>query len=64
MQGIRDPADGGRQVEEASDLSFGEYVRLLSEEEHWQRLALHIDRATLVLSARQHPRHPQGRDAL
>jgi CBS domain-containing protein len=42
---IRDPSDT-RKIESASDLSFGEYLRLLENEERWSMLGTTIDRKT------------------
>lgn len=38
-------SDDGRVIEGVADLSFGEYIRLISPDKHWQRLNLAIDRA-------------------
>jgi predicted transcriptional regulator len=43
-----DPADSEREVADVSDLTFGEYVRLLEEPRHWERLALPLDRKTFI----------------
>lgn len=43
-----DPADSEREVSDVSDLTFGEYVRLLEEPKHWDRLALPLDRKTFI----------------
>jgi CBS domain-containing protein len=42
----RDPEDPRVPPEEVSDLTFGEYVRLLSKPERWARLGLQIDGTT------------------
>ena len=42
----RDPSDQGRAVESVSDLSFGEYIRLVENSERWSKLGLPIDRKT------------------
>ena len=42
----RDPADSRTPPETVNDLTFGEYVWLLSNDEHWSRLSLQIDRRT------------------
>jgi hypothetical protein len=46
LSSARDPADGERLVADVSDLTFGEYIRLLENEERWKKLALSIDRTT------------------
>jgi predicted transcriptional regulator len=43
LQEARMPGDD-RQVTSVSDLSFGEYVRLIQEENRWKRLGVEIDR--------------------
>lgn len=45
---VRDPADSGREVEDVSDLTFGEYVRLLQTPKHWSTFAIQIDRKTFT----------------
>ena len=40
----RDPLDTSRTVERASDLTFGEYIRLLENPERWASFAPHLDR--------------------
>lgn len=44
----RDPADDARKIEDASDLTFGEYVKLLESPENWEKLRLSIDRKLFV----------------
>lgn len=44
----RDPDDHAREIEDASDLTFGEYVRLLESRENWKKLRLAIDRKLFV----------------
>jgi predicted transcriptional regulator len=48
LEGARDPSDDKRSVQRASDLTFGEYLRLIEMPEKWTRLALPIDRAVFV----------------
>lgn len=48
LRAAKDPSDKARPVEEASDLTFGEYVRLLENEERWQKLSLKIDRRKFI----------------
>ena len=43
-----DPVDGTRVIEDASDLTFGEYVKLLESPEKWKKLRLRIDRKRFV----------------
>ena len=42
------PDDDEREVDDASDLTFGEYVRLLGSRQRWPRLGLKIDRKLFV----------------
>ena len=44
----RDPRDQERTINEASDLTFGEIVRLVEVDVNWQRLELTIDRRVFV----------------
>ncbi len=44
----RDPSDAERSVNEVADLTFGEYIRLLENPDHWTKLDLPIDRKTLI----------------
>ncbi len=45
---IKDPTDRERAVEGASDLTFGEYKRLLEAPERWAKLTLQIDRSVFI----------------
>ena len=44
LQGIRDENDAERAVESVADLTFGEYVRLIENEDRWAKLGINIDR--------------------
>ncbi|MXW18578.1 MAG: CBS domain-containing protein [Gemmatimonadetes bacterium] len=44
----RDPGDDTREIEDAADLTFGEYVRLLESRENWKKLRLGIDRKLFI----------------
>jgi CBS domain-containing protein len=44
----RDPDDKDRKVEGVSDLTFGEYVKLLENEKRWKKVGLALDRAEFV----------------
>jgi CBS domain-containing protein len=48
LAAAKDPADGARSVESASDLTFGEYRRLLEDPLRWSALGLELDRAVFV----------------
>lgn len=48
MAEAKDPRDDKRQIEEAADLSFGEYIHLLEARKNWNRLALPLDRRVFV----------------
>jgi CBS domain-containing protein len=50
MKAARDPEDTTRKVESASDLTFGEYVRLLENPDHWKKLKLQLDRVVFTKS--------------
>lgn len=48
LAGAVDPEEGSRPVESASDLTFGEYLRLMEKPENWDRFKLPLDRAEIV----------------
>jgi len=43
-----DPGDGEREVEDVADLTFGEYLRLLTDKKIWSKLGLKIDQKTFA----------------
>ena len=45
---VREPSDDDRKVDDVSDLTFGEYIRLLEEPNRWQKLNLRLDRNSFV----------------
>lgn len=44
----KDPRDHTREIQEAADLTFGEYIRLLEARENWIRLELALDRRVFI----------------
>jgi predicted transcriptional regulator len=44
---IREPGDEKRVVEDAADLTFGEYIRLLENPERWSKLTYSLDREAI-----------------
>lgn len=48
LQQAKDPGDAGRDIQGVSDLTFGEYVRLLQNEANWAKLNIKIDRKTFT----------------
>lgn len=44
LKAAKDPGDAERKIESASDLTFGEYVRLLENPDSWKKLKLNLDR--------------------
>jgi CBS domain-containing protein len=46
LTAVRDPSDSARQIDDVSDLTFGEYLRLIESEERWKKLKLNLDRKT------------------
>ena len=48
MAVARDPRDNKRKIEEAADLTFGEYIRLVEADKNWIRLTLTLDRRVFV----------------
>lgn len=45
---VKDPDDKERKVDAVSDLTFGEYVRLLENESHWRKIGLALDRTEFI----------------
>lgn len=43
-----DPDDSERQVETVADLTFGEYLRLLEQPDHWTTVGLELDRRVFL----------------
>jgi predicted transcriptional regulator len=43
-----DPSDDSREIKTISDLTFGEYLRIIENPEHWGKLRWKLDRATFV----------------
>jgi len=48
LASVKDPADDERSVEAASDLTFGEYQRLLEAPANWTKLNLNLDRSVFI----------------
>ena len=48
LAAAKDPGDDGRTVERASDLTYGEYLRLIENPGQWCKLSLPIDRAAFA----------------
>jgi len=44
----KDPNDEDRQVKHVTDLSFGEYIRLVEDKDRWEKLMLNFDRKWFV----------------
>lgn len=47
------PGDTERSAGAVSDLTFGEYIRLLESEDRWKRLNLEIDRVEFLARLNQ-----------
>ena len=43
-----DPGDSKREVNTVHDLTFGEYIRLLSSDPNWAKLGVALDRSAFV----------------
>ena len=43
-----DPGDGDREIEDVADLTFGEYLRLLTDKKVWSKLSLKLDQKTFT----------------
>jgi hypothetical protein len=48
LRDARNPADGSREVNDVSDLTLGEYIRLVENPDRWEKLRLRVDRAHFV----------------
>ena len=48
LQESLDPNQASRTVESASDLTFGEYLRLMQKPENWDRFGLNLERTLIV----------------
>lgn len=48
LSDARDPEDSERAVNTVADLTFGEYVRLLENQDRWSNLSLSIDRTIFI----------------
>lgn len=48
LAAARDPGDTSRKIQGVDDLTFGEYMRLLENPSHWEKLRLEIDRVLFV----------------
>jgi hypothetical protein len=48
LQAARDPADSERPVEDVSDLTLGEYIRLLEDPRRWNTLGFRVDRGQFM----------------
>jgi len=48
LQRAKDSEDADRDIQAVSDLTFGEYVRLLQNEQNWAKLNIKIDRKTFT----------------
>ncbi len=48
LKKIRDETDTGREIKGLSDLTFGEYLRLIENQLNWTKLAIPLDRPVFV----------------
>jgi CBS domain-containing protein len=48
IQSAKAPGDDTRSIEAISDLTFGEYIRLIESEARWKKLNLAIDRVAFI----------------
>lgn len=48
IQAAKDPDDKDRRIESAADLTLGEVLRLIEQQEVWDKLAPRLDRAEVV----------------
>lgn len=48
MRAVRDRLDASKPINDASGLSFGDYVRILEKPELWKKINLPFDQAMFV----------------
>jgi CBS domain-containing protein len=48
LSSVKDQADPERVIETVADLTFGEYIRLLENPDHWAKTGLRVDRKVFV----------------
>lgn len=48
LEEAKAPGDEGRVIESPSDLTFGEYIRLLEPDKRWKKLRIEIDRTEFL----------------
>ena len=48
LESAKDPTDTKRVVASVADLSYGEYIRLLENQERWDKLNITVDRKTCM----------------
>jgi hypothetical protein len=48
LKAARDPGDEEREVERVSDLTLGEYIRLLENPDRWAKLNVKVDRVMFI----------------
>jgi hypothetical protein len=48
LSSVKDGADPDRTIETVADLTFGEYLRLLENPQHWEKTGLEVDRKVFV----------------
>ena len=53
ISNAKDPRDEGREVRDAADLTFGEYVHLLAPKETWPRFGITADRRVFLRLLRE-----------
>ena len=48
LESAKDPTDTKRVVTSVADLTYGEYIRLLENQERWDKLNITVDRKTFL----------------
>ena len=48
LDDVKAPGDDPRKIESPSDLTFGEYIRLIENDKRWKKLHLELDRNEFV----------------
>ena len=48
LKAAADPSDESREIKQISDLTFGEYLRIVENPDHWEKLNWKLDRRTFA----------------
>jgi predicted transcriptional regulator len=48
LKAVCDPSEGEREIQSVSDLTLGEYLRLLENPDNWKKLGISLDRQSFI----------------